>query len=366
MPIGFGGPGVTPSLGALVTNALTLGTGSCWIVPSGRWSLKPGQYTTFQEYDPITGVWRTPGAGSTDAFMESSFSDGTNYRLANQTGCPVAAIVTTAGSGYTAATPPTWTMGAGGAVFKSVVGGAISTTISVVTGGSSYTYPPTVLISAPPPGGVPATAHCTLSAGAVNAVTVDNQGAGYLTPPTVTFVNDPREANPAVATITTGNGATGVTTLTGAGTVTAALCLDHGLGGQASVPSMTISSGSAAATAIMCWSITAITVSTTTNGSGYAAPIIIGGVDAVITGSALTNPAIQVGLVKERFATIYASAVSGTGISPASVVIRDGGIYQQSPTLYTQGAFPQGAGAVAATVTATMGGQTDTSYVIQT
>src|SRR5581483_3496228 len=114
MPIQFGGPGATPILGNLVTTTLTLQSGEVWIVPAGRWQLKPGKYTSFQEYDPIVGIWRTIGAGPTAASGEIVFSDGVNYRLANQTGCPVGASVTTAGSGYSSSTPPTFAPNAGG------------------------------------------------------------------------------------------------------------------------------------------------------------------------------------------------------------------------------------------------------------
>ena len=362
MPIQFGGPGVTPIPGALTTTELTLQSGQCWLVPSGRWSIKPGKYTSFQEYDPIVGIWRTIGGGATDALQEDVFSDGTNYRLANQTGCPVGAVVTTAGSGYSSTSPPTVTAGAGGSIWRAIVGGAINTTVTVTNGGSNYVYPPTVLFSLPPPGGVPATGYCTLSGGAVTSVTVTDQGAGYNIAPTVTFVNDPREGQNGLGS---GNGAQATTVLTGAGTVTAVVCLDHGTGGQTSVPSLTFSSGSAAATAVMCWSITAYTVSSTTAGSGYASPVIVSGYDTPPGGAAITNPTIQGSLVKTRNAFIV-GALTGTALTATGQTVKDGGIYTAAPTMFTFGVFPQGAGAVAATLAATMGGQTDTSFVLMT
>src|SRR5271170_2707848 len=255
MPVNIGGPGVVASLGALNSTTLSLQSGEVYLIPSGRWETKPGIYTTIQEYDPITTIWRSIGAGTTDGSNIRIVSDGTNYRLANQTGCPVGAVVTTAGTGYSSTSPPTVTASAGGSVWKVIVGGSINTSVTVSNGGSSYVYPPQVTFSAPPVGGVPASGHCTLSAGAVSTITVDDQGAGYNTPPTVIFTNDPREGQNGVGT---GSGASAVATLTGSGTVTAVLCLDHGTGGQTAVPTLTFSSGSAAATAIMCWSITAL------------------------------------------------------------------------------------------------------------
>ena len=377
MPIQFGGPGVTPSLGQLVSTEVTLQSGSVWCPPAGRWAVKPGSYTAWQEYDPITGTWNVAGGGTASGNygggkggVETVFCDGSNYRFANQTGCPVGASVTTAGTGYSTTSPPTWTVGAGGAVFRSVIGGAINTSVSVTAGGSGYTYPPLVIFSAPPPGGVPATGYCTLSAGAVSTVTVVDQGGGYVNAPTVVFVNDPREGSgagsPAAATITQGTGAAATATLTGAGTLIAVLCTDHGTGGQTSVPSLTISSGSGAATAIMCWSITAYVISTTTAGSGYVAPIIISGYDTAPANSANTNPAISTKLVKTRNAFIV-GAISGSGVSATGQVVKDGGIYTAAPTMFVASTGVQGASPVQVTfLNSTMGGQTDTSKIYPT
>lgn len=362
MPVNFGGPGVTPNLGSLVTTSITLNSGSVWPVPSGRWALKPGQYTSFQEYDPLCGIFRQIGAGPTDAMVESSFSDGNNYRLANQTGAPVAAVVTTAGSGYVAATPPTFAPNTGGSVWRAIVGGAVATSVTVAAGGTGYVYPPIVLVQAPPPGGVPATAHSTLSAGAVSTVVIDNQGAGYVTPPIITFQNDPREGQNGVAT---GTGAAAVATLTGAGTVTALLCLDHGAGSQSAVTTVTVSSGSAAATCVMCWSITAYTVSSTTAGSGYTASVIISGFDTPPGSSVLTNPAIQTQLVKTRNAFIVAALATGA-LTATGQTVKDGGVYTAAPTMYVASAGVSGAGPVQAVLSATMGGQLDTSIIFPT
>lgn len=370
MPIQFGGPGVEPSLGNLVSTEIVLQSGSVWCPPAGRWGIRTGSYTTLQEYDPITGSWVVAGAGEAGGGISVFFTDGSNYRMANQTGCAVGAAVTTAGTGYTTTSPPTWTASAGGSVFRSVIGGAINTTVSVTAGGSGYTYPPLVLFSAPPPGGVPATGYCTLSAGAVSTVTVVDQGGGYNTPPTVVFVNDPREqagaGAPAAASVTTGSGAAASATLTGAGTLIAVVCTDHGTGGQTAVPTLTISSGSGAATAIMCWSITAYVISTTTAGSGYSSPIIISGYDTAPTQSANTNPAISSKLVRTRNAFIV-GAISGSGVSATGQVVKDGGIYTALPTMFVASTGVQGASPVQAVfLSSSMGGQVDTSRIYPT
>jgi hypothetical protein len=362
MPVNFGGPGVQPSLGPLTSNTIKLASGETWLIPSGRWCIKSGPYTSTQQFDQVTGIWRTIGAGDTTAVLEAIFSDGVNYRLANQTGCAVGAAVTTAGTGYTSA--PVVTASAGASIWRAVVGGAISTTITITNGGSNYTYPPILVLSSPPNGGVQATATCTISGGIINAVTVTDQGAGYSAPPTVQVLNDPREG---INGIGTGYGGALITSLTGSGTITAVLCVDHGIGGQTAIPTLTFTGGggaSAAATVIMCWSITGLVVSSTTAGSGYAAPVIISGYDTPPSQTSNTNPTISSLLVRERAATIV-GAVSAVALTTTGVVIKDGGIYTAAPTLFAFG-FIQGAAAVQAVISAQMGGQTDVSTVFQT
>ena len=363
MPVNYGGTGVLPSLGSLQSTTLELQSGEVYLIPSGRWECKPGKYTSIQEYDPVSLFWRTIGAGGAAAPLERIVSDGANYRLANQTGCPVGAEVTAAGTGYTST--PVCTASAGSSIWRVVLGPYVST-VTVNNGGTNYTYPPQVTFAPPPTGGVPATGYSTISAGAVTSVTITDQGAGYNGGvPAVTFTPDPREG---VNGVTQGSNAAATATLAGAGTVAAVICIDHGIGGQTAVPTLTISGGGGAsgtATAIMCWSITALTVSTTTGGSGYANPVIISGYDTPLGGAVRTNPMVEQSLVKTRQAFIV-GALSGTALTASTgVVIKDGGVYTASPTMYAYG-FIQGAGAVGAVLGATMGGQLDTSVIFPT
>ena len=267
----YGGNGLTPSLGGgLSTNRIALKAGAVWTIPSGWFMLRPGPYTTIQQYDAILGIWFSIGGGGFGGSVEYVHSDGQNYRLANQNGCVVGAVITNVGSGYT--TAPTITAGSGGAIFKTIIGGAVSQTVTVSNGGTNYTYPPIVQIAAPPPGGVQATAYCTLTSGVVTSVTMVDQGAGYASAPTMVFQNDPREG---LNGTTVGSGATAVTSLTGSGTITAAFCVDHGTpiaftaGSATSIPTLTLSSAlnSAAVTAIMNWSITGLQSGTYGNGT---------------------------------------------------------------------------------------------------
>lgn len=372
MSVNFGGPGVQPSLGSLVSEEIYLQAGEVWPVPSGRWAIRPGKYSIFQELDPQTGVWRAIGAGLSAANLTTVFSDGNNYRVANQTGCAIGAFITNSGTGYTA--PPAVTASAGSSQWVAIVGGAVSTTVSVSNGGVNYTYPPNVLFSAPPPGGVQATGFCTLTAGAVSSVTVLDQGAGYTTPPTITFQNDARELSPPPGSIiTTGVNAAAVASTTGAGTVTAIVCVDHGLPVTGTtLPTFTFSGGGGsglAATVIMNWSITAYTVSATTAGSGYVAPVIIsafGGFTATAAGSIANITMGGANLLKGRNAFIL-GAISGSGISATGQTVNDGGVYPGIPTVYVASAGIQGAGAVQAVFTSpTMGGQSDLLIIFPT
>lgn len=367
MPIQYGGPGVTPSASTSQPFNVQLNGGSTWLIPSGRWFLLLGKYTIVQQLDPISGIWRGIGAGATSGERTVIFSDGVNYRLANLTGCAVGALITNAGTGYTSA--PAVTASSGSSVWRAILGGAVSTTVTITNGGTNYQYPPTLLFSPPPPGGNQADGYCTLSAGVINAVTVTNQGAGYATPPTITVIADPREGLNGVGG--PGSGAVLTAALTGSGTVTGLVCLDPGLAATysntAALPTLSFTGGggsNAAATIIMDLSITAFVLSTTTVGSGITAPTIIsayGGFPS--TAAAYTNPTLQSALVRGRQANIVAT-ISGTGLTTGGATYNDGGVYPGFPTVYVQSTGPYGASAVAPVfLTPTMGPQTDITLV---
>lgn len=356
----YGGQGVNLSLRGIGTNRVGLSSGQCFTLPSGWWGLVLGKYSVFQQRDPITGVWWAIGSQGDGASIQYIQSDGQNYRIANQTGCLVGALLTTAGSGYTSA--PIVTASAGGSIWQAVIGGAVNTTVTITNAGTNYTYPPAVQFSAPPAGGTQATGHSTLSGGTVASVVVDNQGSGYSSAPTITFFNDPREG---LNGVTQGYNAAAVAILTGSGTVTSVMCIDHGQGGQTALPTLAFSGGggsSAAATGIMCWSITAYAAGTA--GAGLAGTVArITAEDAFpTTASAYTNPATQSNLVITRSADIKAP-ISGAGITATGQIIYDGGIYTSVPTPLV---IPTASIVTTApVVTFTMGGQNDTSYIQQ-
>jgi hypothetical protein len=372
----FSGTGLTPSLKGVVSNVVTLKAGQVQIIqPAGWYMIRTGIYSTLQQFDPITQIWRNIGGGVMAGGLEYIYADGVNYRIANQNGCAVGAVLTNVGSGYTSA--PTVTASAGSSVWKAIVGGAVNQTVTVSNAGTNYTYPPIVQISAPPAGGVQATAYATLSGSTVSTVTLVDQGAGYTAAPTIVFVNDPREG---LNGTTVGAGATATATLTGSQTITALLCLDHGnpiaftAGSATTLPTLSFSGGggsSAAATTVMNWSITGLQSGTYANGtSGVGGAggtqVIATGVDQPATAnSTVLNVQVQAGLVRTRQALLTATAAGGTLPAYTAWVVRDGGVYTGTPLLNITANTSVAAGALV-TALATMGYfSSDTSYMTQ-
>ena len=65
--------------------------------------------------------------------------------------------------------------------------GGISSTITVLNGGSGYLTAPIVTFTNPPTGGTAPTATANLTGGVVTSITVNTQGSGYTTAPAVIF-----------------------------------------------------------------------------------------------------------------------------------------------------------------------------------
>lgn len=75
------------------------------------------------------------------------------------------------------------------------------TAITLIAPGSGYTSAPVVTISAPPVGGIQATANAFVSAGKVVGFIITNRGSGYIGPPILTISGGSGFAATAVATI---------------------------------------------------------------------------------------------------------------------------------------------------------------------
>lgn len=337
----FGGLGVSPTLRGQPSNVFSLVAGQTRLVPAGTWRISSGSSNgiigvsnaAVQEYDPISTIWRPVGGGSIGGIGTYVNSDGVNYRIANLTGCVIGVNVTTAGSGYTSA--PVVTDSGSSVVINSytpIIGGLVSTSVTVTNGGKNYTYAPQILIDAPPTPGVQATATCTVSAGAVATITIINQGAGYTNIPQVYVVPDPRDS--------TGTGASAQATLTGAGTV-AVVLVNPGspivTSATTTAPVLTFAGGggsSAAATALMCWTTTAYTV--TSAGSNISGNVLGLGYPQAIAASSSTNPEVQSGLLSSRPAS-YDVATGGGFITTTGQTVYDGGLFPGVPKGYVAG-----------------------------
>lgn len=317
--------------------AISLLSGQGYVLPQGgTFMVQPGPYTMVQQYEPVSQQWKN----LTAPYQRQAVicpSDGTNYRIKNVSGTVVGAVVTNGGTadttkngiwpagsssvtGVTATVPAGGAAPAGTATFNCIVGGAVSTTVTVTSGGAAYTIPPLVEFSKPAPGGLQATGHAVLTAGVVTSIVVDNQGAGY-----------PKGVNPIVTLTrapgdTTGYGATATAILDAAedGKLVAVTMNDNG-GGYVAVPSITIAglAGSPAATAIMCFTV--VTATTVTGGTNYTNGAQVRYVAGHTAGSnTTTNPLYTTGLyqIRDGYQSLTTTA-GGTG----GVVI-DGGLSQ--------------------------------------
>lgn len=315
----IGGAGIPLNLMGQSTNVFSLAGGSTWLIPAGQWLIELGPSCFVQYLDPISGIWRITDTPP-QRFVPVS-SDGANWRVANLTGCAIGALLTVAGAGYV--TAPTVTPTAGNSTWQAILGGALNASVTITAGGTGYTFPPILQIAAPA-GGVAATATCTVSAGVINTVTVTNQGAGYTSVPAITVIRDPRDVTGVNAVLTPA--------LTGAGTVTAVLCTSQGTP-ITTVPTLNFSSGTAAATAIMCFAVTSFSVNTAGAGYGNAQPFSIKTTGGVTAGTPVyVNPKIQTGLLQPRQADISGTSSAGGVIQTTGAVTTDAGLFQAVPS----------------------------------
>jgi|SRR6185437_6022008 len=340
------------------SNIVSLPAGMTLPIPAGNWIVGNGAYTVVQWLDPITGIWR--GFSSARQPHQIVQSDGFTRRLANLTGCPVAAVVTTAGTTYTQA-GTTVTSNAGGSTWQAIIGGLVTlTTISVA--GAGYKIPPLCIMPSCPsavanngvPQGVPATAVAALSSGTVNTITVTNQGAGYTGAFTVTLLPDPTDPN--IASITN---AVAVFGITGAGTVAAVLCTNNGTAGTTNT-TLSISGGdaAAAATAVMMW--TEVSTTVTANGAGYQNNGMATSVGGQTTATAThTNPAVELtDYIPRPFMAQYAAGGTLSTLTSITTVY-DSGLFTGTPV----SAIVGGAVTTLASITFGLGNKPDTAML---
>lgn len=284
---------------------LHLFAGHSFPVPPGNFAGTVGRVTILQMFDNYTYAWRNlVGPGRKFSVLNS---DGFNYRLMNFSGIVSGGLISTAGTGGTNGIGPVQTacsISFGSAPSNGraatgyvIVGGSINTTVTVTAAGTGYLVPPLIVFDPPPRGGVRATGYAVLSGTTIGSIVVTNAGAGYTSVPNCYAI--PQWASYAAANLVDPAGTTAFTapslygsttttipnaledimwemvgagsgavltvnaTLGGSGTTTAIVVTDYGSNyvGTA-IPTIAFTGGptSAAATAIMAFCVTSVTV----------------------------------------------------------------------------------------------------------
>jgi hypothetical protein len=171
---------------------VTLNSGAVFYFPSGNYIISTDANSIIEVWDPVETVWRT---WITASNSESVYCDGYNFRARNTTGALTTTTITGAGSALTngigpLATGVTLTVSGGTQTtgfpvpqLYAIVGGSV-TAPTITRAGSGFISTPTIVIDAPPTGGIQAAAIATLTAaGGIAAITMVNVGAGYQTTP---------------------------------------------------------------------------------------------------------------------------------------------------------------------------------------
>ncbi len=231
--------------------------GQVFNIPNGQFLVSPGRYSLLQWYDTNGARWRNytsqPGQSS------DIESDGTNYRVANLTGCPVGAIITNVGNGNVTNGYNTITVtpSAGNSTWGTLHGGSVNANCNVVAGGN-YSLPPILVWTPAANQTVPFIApmfNCTMSGNAISRVSVVDQGAGLTDVGTITVIQQNGDTNPGGGSvIVAGNN------LTNTGNMTALWPITPGQNGNIglqSIPTLTFGTpSSAVATVVMNFCVT--------------------------------------------------------------------------------------------------------------
>lgn len=332
------------------TNSMALGAGDTMPVPSGEWLIGLGPYTIVQELDPITGTWRNiTGGNIAPGGLEYVRSDGFNLRVANLTGCVIGAVITGSSAGWVQGTT-TISANLGGSTWQAVVGGALSTTISISTVGAGFGIAPIVIAPAPASPGIPSNIVATIGSGTVSGMTMIDQGAGY-SGSTVTLTVIPNPSDPNLAAGLGITLATAVTATTGSGSLTGALCTNSGAPLTA-VPTIT-ATGAGTATLAPLWLVCASSLSITAGGSQYSTTVGLssfGG--APLATDILKNPTFDLTGFTPRALQAIATVTSagGTIATGAPFLTIDKGLFLVTAAKDSPIGFFETAGATPGTI----------------
>jgi len=353
-------------------NRIALAPGDTLPIPAGDWLINMGQYCVLQFLDPITGIWSMGTNAAWQGGHQFVVSDGFNVRVANLTGCPVTASVTSYGSNYVQAST-TIVATPGNSTWVPIIGGQLTPTI--ISAGAGYGVAPEIFLPAPAPasnnpngvGGIQASAWANISSGTLtlaSGVSMVNPGAGYSGPFTIALQPSPTDPNLATG-ITL---ATVVFSVTGSGSLTGALCTNPGAPlANPNQFTLTVAGAGTQATVVGNVLQTVTAASVTGAGSGYgtvsAALTTIGGVPAAGT---IVNSPEYLGLAwrprQAQIALAVTAAANGT-VATQVGTIYDGGLFltNAAPAFAVSGQ-PTTAPTVAvvgATIALTMGSRPD-------
>lgn len=124
----------------------SLYSGGAIAVPSGVYALDLGPLLTLLRWNSERLCWKPQKAAPTGLY--EVISDGSNYRIANLTGCAKGVTLITPGSGYSSGTPPVLTTtrtplrGFNKPTFRALVGGACTMVVDTV---GAYHLQPSVV-----------------------------------------------------------------------------------------------------------------------------------------------------------------------------------------------------------------------------
>jgi hypothetical protein len=334
-------------------NKNTLAPGTALQIPAGDWYLSLGMYLVLQYLDPVTNQWTTAASGGWETGVMHVTSDGFNLRVANLTGCVVAASITNAGSGYAQATTTITVtsvalQGNSAPTFLPIVGGAlVASGGTLAANGAGYGINPLVFIPAPPPasnnangvGGIPANGYPVLSSGTLTGFTFTNQGAGYPSAPPIVILPSPFDPNfLAGSSITL---ASLVVTLTASGSITGVIVTNNGAPlANASLANITLTVGGAGSAASLTAVVMQTVVSATVSGVGvgYSSTTFAG-----ITSVGGVPPAGAIAATSDSFGLSWkprplqagiqvAGTATTTLTSGQAATIFDGGLFEGVPS----------------------------------
>ncbi|MCX6722364.1 MAG: NHL repeat-containing protein, partial [Candidatus Staskawiczbacteria bacterium] len=265
------------------------------------------------------------GGGGSGATATASLKVG-NVSLSNN------------GSGYTSVPnvsidPPSCTIN-GTTCIRATANPSLAVgSIAVTNGGSGYTVSnvPTITISAPPTGGVQATAVVrTLFSGKIDSIAIVNGGSGYTSVPTVSFSSGGATATASlkVDNIDVTNNGSGYTSvpnviISGGGGAVASASLTVGSiavgnagSGYTSAPTVSFSGGGAGAGALATATVSGGIVTLIAVGNNAVcnfSPIIDGACGLANGTPASSAPTASAGPTNLCFTTFATPVVSGTG-----------------------------------------------------